>query len=110
MSATVDAEKFSRYLGDAPVLNVPGRTFPVQTHFLEDAIEISGFELEERDTFGKGRKGYKDNYLGYDDGEDSYDEQERQAAANPHLKNYSERTQRTLVRLTESRLPIELII
>src|SRR5256885_174082 len=30
MSATLDAEPVARFLGDAPVMNVPGRTFPVQ--------------------------------------------------------------------------------
>jgi ATP-dependent RNA helicase DHX29 len=39
MSATVDAQRFSQYLDDAPILNIPGRTFPVQTKFLEDAFE-----------------------------------------------------------------------
>lgn len=39
MSATVDAQKFSNYFGGAPVLNIPGRTFPVEVRYLEDAIE-----------------------------------------------------------------------
>src|SRR4051812_5903829 len=30
MSATLDAEPVARFLADAPVVNVPGRTFPVQ--------------------------------------------------------------------------------
>ena len=43
MSATVDAQRFSQYLNDAPVLNVPGRTYPVDTKFLEDAIEFTHY-------------------------------------------------------------------
>ena len=43
MSATVDAARFSRYLNDAPILNVPGRTFPVHTQYLEDAIELTHY-------------------------------------------------------------------
>lgn len=43
MSATVDAAKFSAYLNDAPILTVPGRTFPVQTRYLEDAIELTHY-------------------------------------------------------------------
>ncbi|KAK5189530.1 hypothetical protein LTR16_007960, partial [Cryomyces antarcticus] len=42
MSATVDAQKFSRYLNNAPIVVVPGRTFPVQARYLEDAIELTG--------------------------------------------------------------------
>lgn len=41
MSATVDAEKISEFFGGCPTLSVPGRTFPVNTFFLEDAIEYS---------------------------------------------------------------------
>jgi ATP-dependent RNA helicase DHX29 len=43
MSATVDANRFSKYLNDAPILTVPGRTFPVQTRYLEDAIELTQY-------------------------------------------------------------------
>ena len=47
MSATVNAERFSDYLGGAPVLRVPGRTFPVQELYLEDAVETTGYKAEE---------------------------------------------------------------
>lgn len=43
MSATVDANKFSNYLNDAPILTVPGRTFPVEVRYLEDAIELTHY-------------------------------------------------------------------
>jgi ATP-dependent RNA helicase DHX29 len=43
MSATVDASRFSKYLGNAPIVNVPGRTFPVRSLFLEDAIEFTHY-------------------------------------------------------------------
>jgi len=43
MSATVDAQRFSNYLDGAPVLNIPGRTFPVQTKYLEDVIELTHY-------------------------------------------------------------------
>ncbi|KAI8596835.1 P-loop containing nucleoside triphosphate hydrolase protein [Dissophora ornata] len=47
MSATVDSARFSQYFNGCPVLEVPGRTFPVNPHFLEDIIEITGYTLEE---------------------------------------------------------------
>ncbi|KAF0286786.1 putative ATP-dependent RNA helicase DHX57 [Amphibalanus amphitrite] len=47
MSATLDAKLFSSYFGGAPVIDIPGKTFPVTQFFLEDAIEFSGFALEE---------------------------------------------------------------
>ena len=36
-SATLDGEKFSAYFGDAPVMSIPGRCFPVDVvHSEED--------------------------------------------------------------------------
>lgn len=36
MSATLDAEKFQRYFDDAPLLAVPGRTFPVEIYYTRE--------------------------------------------------------------------------
>lgn len=49
MSATIDAERFAAYFRDSlpsansidcPTLNVPGRTFPVREHYLEDVVGV----------------------------------------------------------------------
>ncbi|TXG57279.1 hypothetical protein EZV62_018592 [Acer yangbiense] len=45
MSATVDAELFSSYFGGATIINIPGFTHPVRTHFLENILEMSGYRL-----------------------------------------------------------------
>ncbi|KAL6539019.1 hypothetical protein OROMI_025345 [Orobanche minor] len=45
MSATLDAELFSSYFGGAPLVQIPGFTYPVQTHFLEDILETTGYQL-----------------------------------------------------------------
>ena len=37
-SATIDVGSFSRHFNDAPIIEVSGRTFPVETHYL-DAVE-----------------------------------------------------------------------
>jgi pre-mRNA-splicing factor ATP-dependent RNA helicase DHX38/PRP16 len=29
----MNAEKFSKFFGDVAIFNIPGRTFPVETHF-----------------------------------------------------------------------------
>lgn len=39
MSATIDTKLFSEYFDNAPVINVQGRTFPVEQYFLEDIQE-----------------------------------------------------------------------
>ncbi|KAJ0962773.1 hypothetical protein J5N97_027895 [Dioscorea zingiberensis] len=45
MSATLNAELFSSYFGGAPMLHIPGFTYPVRTHFLENILEITGHRL-----------------------------------------------------------------
>ncbi|XP_051122066.1 DExH-box ATP-dependent RNA helicase DExH5, mitochondrial-like isoform X2 [Andrographis paniculata] len=45
MSATLDAGLFSTYFGGAPVVHIPGFTYPVQTHFLENILEATGYQL-----------------------------------------------------------------
>jgi len=40
MSASMNAELFSRYFSNAPLLQVSGRAFPVKEHFLEDVIRL----------------------------------------------------------------------
>lgn len=47
MSATLDADKISNYFGGCPVLQVPGRTFPVEVQYLEDAVEITQWKIDE---------------------------------------------------------------
>lgn len=44
-SATLDAGLFSRYFNDCPVVTAEGRTFPVETHCLEDVYEQLGYRL-----------------------------------------------------------------
>ncbi|XP_065363146.1 putative ATP-dependent RNA helicase DHX57 [Calliphora vicina] len=46
MSATLNAKLFSDYFGNIPVLDIPGRTFPVEQLFLEDILERSDFVME----------------------------------------------------------------
>ena len=40
MSATLDADKFSRYFGGAPVISIPGFTHPVKELYLEDLYSM----------------------------------------------------------------------
>lgn len=45
MSATINAELFQKYFNDAPMLHVPGFTYPVKSLFLED-LNIPGVETK----------------------------------------------------------------
>lgn len=67
MSATLDAELFSSYFGGAPVIHIPGFTYPVRTHFLEDILEKSGYRLtpyNQIDDYGPDRS-WKMNKQGF---------------------------------------------
>ncbi|KAI7744279.1 hypothetical protein M8C21_018114, partial [Ambrosia artemisiifolia] len=55
MSATINADLFSKYFGNAPTIHIPGLTFPVQELFLEDVLEKTRYAV----------KSESDNYQGY---------------------------------------------
>ena len=57
MSATIDTSLFSRYFGQCPVIDVPGRTHPVQIYYLEHCVEMLRFKPK---LVPKKRGGHKD--------------------------------------------------
>merc|ERR1712226_1588343 len=44
MSATLNAEEISGYFGNCCTLNIPGFTFPVTEFYLEDVLQLSGYQ------------------------------------------------------------------
>ncbi|CAN1796376.1 DExH-box ATP-dependent RNA helicase DExH5, mitochondrial [Linum perenne] len=66
MSATLDAELFSSFFNRAPILRIPGFTYPVKTHFLENILEMTGYRLNafnQIDDYGQ-EKAWKLNKQG----------------------------------------------
>lgn len=59
MSATMDAERFSVYFGNAPIFQVPGRTFPVKTLYLEDALKMTGHWVDKKAEWSKTGGGWR---------------------------------------------------
>lgn len=53
MSATLNSELFSGYFGDVPVIDIPGRTYPVEQYFLEDIVTATNYRLEEYCSFSR---------------------------------------------------------
>ncbi|KAH9637465.1 hypothetical protein HF086_012078 [Spodoptera exigua] len=53
MSATLNADLFSDYFDKVPVLEIPGRTYPVEQLFLEDIMEITNYVLEENGPYAR---------------------------------------------------------
>ncbi|ODA83124.1 hypothetical protein RJ55_01633 [Drechmeria coniospora] len=101
MSATVDAERFSRYLGGAPILNVPGRTFPVDVRYLEDAVEITGYNPTNSPAD-------KMVDLDEDGAEDDGSGNKSEFAAS--LTGYSAKTRSILSQMDEYHIDFDLIV
>lgn len=101
MSATVDAERFSKYLDGAPILTVPGRTFPVQVHYLEDAIETTGFAA------GQAKQ---EKMVDLDDDLAEVETETSKPTSGGDLSAYSAKTRASLAQMDEYRIDFDLIV
>ncbi|RUS16233.1 P-loop containing nucleoside triphosphate hydrolase protein [Endogone sp. FLAS-F59071] len=72
MSATINQELFSAYFGNAPAIEIPGFTHPVQEHYLEDILRrtrhVSSLPTPKRSKDDEGDT-WRDEYAeqGYDE-------------------------------------------
>lgn len=101
MSATVDAERFSTYLGGAPILNVPGRTFPVDVRYLEDAVEATGYSSTSSPN---------EKMIALDDEANEDDVKGPKNDLAQSLSAYSAKTRATLSQLDEYHIEFDLIV
>ena len=102
MSATVNAQRFSNYLDQAPILNVPGRTFPVDIKYLEDAIELTKFSGVAR---------YRDAGEVEDDEEDILiDNPSKATLSADNGEHYSANTHSALLQFDEYRINYDIIL
>ncbi|KAL6872337.1 P-loop containing nucleoside triphosphate hydrolase protein [Trichoderma longibrachiatum] len=101
MSATVDAERFSAYLDGAPVLNVPGRTFPVMVRYLEDAVELTGYVPSNSES---------DRIVDLDDDTVEPEVDGLKAEMVQSLAGYSNRTKAVLAQMNEYQIDHDLIV
>ncbi|KIK71157.1 hypothetical protein GYMLUDRAFT_66365 [Collybiopsis luxurians FD-317 M1] len=115
MSATVDAEKISEYFGGCPMLHVPGRTYPVDVRYLEDAVEYTQWSITENSPYAMRLhdKFYR-NKSKVDWSEDltvNDDEDSDIPLENVKLeKRYSPNTATTINLFDERLIPYELIM
>jgi ATP-dependent RNA helicase DHX29 len=119
MSATMDSEKVSSYFYGAPIIAVPGRTFPVSVSYLEDIIESTGFIIAEDDrNAGKMHRSKKVSEVkirvarnvkrgdAYYNHEEAVDEVE---LSGLNRSKYSDRTCIAVARMDTSRVNFEII-
>jgi len=116
MSATVDAEKISNYMNGCPILKIPGRTFPVTSFFLEDAIELTGYQLDARsDSPYVARRGKRKPVMlktvaSTEEIPTLDDEEEATTTDNALAHTYADSTRATLEVLDEHLINMDLIV
>ncbi|KAK2461815.1 hypothetical protein APHAL10511_006278 [Amanita phalloides] len=116
MSATVDAEKISAYFGDCPTLYIPGRTFPVDVRYLEDAVQFTSWNIAENSPYarrlhdkffkGKNRPEWSEDLTAPDD----YEDQNSSEVSLNLGKRYSPQTTMAINLLDERLIPHDLIL
>jgi len=118
MSATLDTEKISNFFGGCPFLSVPGRTFPVQVNYLEDAVELSGWHIDESSQYAIRPRSMKSGAKQLEWNEDSTkaddeDDSDTETVGDPTklpASPYSVRTVSTVNFLDSRQIPYDLIM
>lgn len=99
MSATIDTTLFSDYFNNCPVIEVPGRSFPVQQYFLEDCIQLTSFVPP----IATGKRKSKDS-------DDLPIDSEPEENLNKVIgNNYTMQTKNAMAQLAEKEISFELI-
>ncbi|CAH8441467.1 unnamed protein product [Schistosoma intercalatum] len=99
MSATIDITMFSEYFGDCMVLDIEGRTHPVEYYFLEDCVKMVNFVPPPADEKKRKHRQELENATDY-------------AEENCNLKCdpiYGEAVVRSMGEMIEKEVPFELV-
>ncbi|XP_034477717.1 dosage compensation regulator isoform X2 [Drosophila innubila] len=104
MSATIDTTLFSNYFNGCPVLEVPGRGFPVQQFFLEDIIQMTQFVPTAESRRKRKEADDEEEQLLNDPKEEG--EQNLNKVCG---EKYSEQTRTAMAMLSESDVSFELL-
>lgn len=94
MSATIDTQMFTEYFGNCPIVEIEGRSFPVQEYYLEDVIQMLNFvpPLPEK----KKKR-------------DDVDDDEEENCNLTCSGDYSFQTKNALAQLSEKEMSFELV-
>ncbi|KAL5176718.1 DExH-box ATP-dependent RNA helicase DExH3 [Glycine soja] len=99
MSATLNAELFSNYFGGAPTFHIPGFTYPVRAHFLEDILEMTGYKLtsfNQIDDYGQEKLWKTQKQLAPRKRKNQITALVEDALSNSSFENYSSRARDSL--------------
>ena len=104
MSATIDTTLFSNYFNGCPIVEVPGRAYPVEEYYLEDCIQVTNFmpppDAKKRNKKRNDDDDDEDTVMGNDE-----DDQDLSICSN----EYGPQVQTAMSNLGESQLSFELI-
>ncbi|WFC93979.1 RNA helicase [Malassezia brasiliensis] len=116
MSATLDAGRISDYFGGCPMLQVPGRTFPVDEYYLEDVVEMCEYKPEPNSPYVLPKPVEGAVKIRTEDDDDSDfemsdddGEEKQHSSVRSNAKTYSPQTLETLTELNEYLINYELI-
>lgn len=102
MSATIDTTLFSDYFGKCPVVEIPGRAYPVTQLFLEDCIEMTKFVPSPESR--KRKRDDESELVGIES--EGGDQNLNKTVA---VGNYSNETKAAMAAMSESDVSFELI-
>ncbi|ESQ52215.1 hypothetical protein EUTSA_v10016179mg [Eutrema salsugineum] len=108
MSATINADMFSTYFGNAPTMHIPGFTFPVAELFLEDVLEKSRYSIKSSDSGnyqGNSRGRRRDSESKKDDLTTLFEDVD----VNAHYKSYSSATRVSLEAWSGAQIDLDLV-
>ncbi|CAA7020316.1 unnamed protein product [Microthlaspi erraticum] len=108
MSATINADMFSTYFGNAPTMHIPGFTFPVAELFLEDVLEKSRYSIKSSDSGnyqGSSRGRRRDSESKKDDLTTLFEDVD----INVHYKSYSSATRLSLESWSGAQIDLDLV-
>lgn len=107
MSATINADLFSKYFRNAPTIHILGLTFPVAELFLEDVLQKTHYNIKsEFDNFqGSSRRRRKEQDLKKDNLTAMFEDVD----IDSHYKNYSAPTRRSLEAWSGSLIDLGLV-
>ncbi|KAL3646913.1 hypothetical protein CASFOL_009457 [Castilleja foliolosa] len=107
MSATINADLFSKYFGNAPTVHIPGLTFPVKEFYLEDVLEKTRYIIKsDSDSFpgnSRGRRRQQESK------KDPLTELYEEADIDVLYNGYCANTRRSLEAWSDSPLDLGLV-
>lgn len=87
MSATLNTELFSEYFNSCPVITIPGRTFPVDQFFLEDAIAVTRYVIQDGSPYMRSMKQISKEKLKARRNRTAFEEVEEDLRLSLHLQD-----------------------